>query len=676
MGLLMLFLIITDVIAVTSQRNQLLEHTGVHFVNELDTISIAIREPLLRQQYDDVEQFLLHWGKEDDHIIGITGIMPNGFELVQYKHPGPSVNFQPYEKRVQFAGKDLITLRIVRDFSGEEKILDSLQMHLITGSTLLTVIFGSVLWLTLQKTAVKPLEREITIRKQAEEMLQKAKDHLETRVRERTKELRNANEGLLREINERRQAEAALRESHERLITILDSLNAVVYVADMKTYKILFINKYARDIFGDVEGELCWQALQANQTGPCEFCSNDKLLAEDGEPAGPYNWELQNTVNGRWYYLQDRAIYWVDGRLVRINVSTDIMKRKKTEEALRESEEKYRNVVDNVGVGIALISPEMEILSMNNKMSEWFPDIDVTKKPICFKSFNDPPREDKCSYCPTQKTLKDGLIHETITETPVGKDVKNYRIVSTPLKDQDSRIISSIEMVEDVTEMKRNHEEIKKSLREKELLLREIYHRVKNNMQVISSLLNFQSEYFQDEKHIQMFKESQSRIKSMALVHEKLYQSKDLTRIDFKDYITGLLNGLFVSYSVNASKIALHMDIQDILLGIDTAIPCGLIINELLTNSLKHAFPEDMKGEIHITFRKTGADGERLYELIMSDSGVGIPKEINIKKTKTLGLHLVTILVENQLQGELNLDRTDGTSFRIFFKEPKYSKRI
>jgi PAS domain S-box-containing protein len=125
------------------------------------------------------------------------------------------------------------------------------------------------------------------------------------------------------------------------------------------------------------------------------------------------------------------------------------------EKALQDSDEHYRSVVENIGIGVSLISPEMEILSLNKQMQAWFPEIDVTARPICYQSFNDPPREQVCSYCPTRKTLKDGAVHENTTDTPRGDRVVNYRIISSPIKDEDENVIAAIEMVEDVTERRR-----------------------------------------------------------------------------------------------------------------------------------------------------------------------------------------------------------------------------
>jgi PAS domain S-box-containing protein len=153
-------------------------------------------------------------------------------------------------------------------------------------------------------------------------------------------------DGSLIDITERKKAEAAVKESHERLLTVLNSLNAIVYVADMKTYEVLFINKYTHDFFGNIEGKICWQTLQAGQTGPCSFCTNDKLLNPDGKPAGVYSWEFKNTFNNKWYYIQDRAVQWVDGRIVRMEIATDITDRKQVEEILQKSHKELEERVE------------------------------------------------------------------------------------------------------------------------------------------------------------------------------------------------------------------------------------------------------------------------------------------------------------------------------------------
>ncbi len=214
-------------------------------------------------------------------------------------------------------------------------------------------------------------------------------------------------------------------------------------------------------------------------------------------------------------------------------------------------------------------------------------------------------------------------------------------------------------------ERKLAEEQIKSSLQEKEWLLREIHHRVKNNMQIVSSLLMHQSEYIKDKNIVDIFAESQNRIASMSLIHEKLYQSKDLAKIDFNEYVTDMVAGLLQSHGVNAGNIVINLNVENVSLDIDYAIPCGLIINELVTNSLKYAFPAGKKGEINISFRSTD---HNIFELMISDNGTGIPKDLDFRKTESLGLHLVTVLAENQLHGEINLNQSKGTEFQIKFR--------
>ncbi len=219
---------------------------------------------------------------------------------------------------------------------------------------------------------------------------------------------------------------------------------------------------------------------------------------------------------------------------------------------------------------------------------------------------------------------------------------------------------------QEITERVRAEGQIKTSLREKEVLLKEIHHRVKNNLQVISSLLYLQSKNVKDQRSLEILQDSQNRVRSMALVHERLYQSQDLARVDFAKYVRSLVNHLFRSYGVNTNVTKLRIQVEDVFLGVDTAIPCGLIINELVSNSLKHAFPDGREGEIHIEFRAN--DGQ--FRLVIRDNGVGFPTDLDFRNTKTLGLQLVSTLV-HQLEGTIKLDRSGGTAFEVTFAEPK-----
>jgi len=208
------------------------------------------------------------------------------------------------------------------------------------------------------------------------------------------------------------------------------------------------------------------------------------------------------------------------------------------------------------------------------------------------------------------------------------------------------------------------------SLKEKEILLQEIHHRVKNNMQIISSLLQLQSKQIDNEKYQLMFKTCQLRIESMALIHHKLYQSDDLCNLDFKSYVNSLTKNLLVAFKKGECK--LEIEIENIQLNTDTAIPCGLILNEIISNSLKYAFPKGVAGIIRIMCRHIGPADQDDYLLEVSDNGIGFPESVTFKKGKSLGTYLIKILVEDQLDGEFHVDRSvKGTKFIIRFKKQK-----
>ena len=237
-----------------------------------------------------------------------------------------------------------------------------------------------------------------------------------------------------------------------------------------------------------------------------------------------------------------------------------------------------------------------------------------------------------------------------------------------PLYDQ-NLIIST---VQDITERIKADKQIQNSLEEKEILLREIHHRVKNNLQTISSLLDLQAESIKDPAALEAFRSSQSRIRSMALIHERLYKSEDLSRIKAQEYIKNLTDYLEATYDSLAGNIKLKTDVQNILLNLDTAIPCGLIINELVSNSMKYAFPGEEAGTIEVSLLVSSTDS---ISLSVKDDGIGIPDDINIENSPSLGLQLVHLLVK-QIYGTFKMVRENGTRVEIIFPKPAVFEEI
>jgi PAS domain S-box-containing protein len=232
---------------------------------------------------------------------------------------------------------------------------------------------------------------------------------------------------------------------------------------------------------------------------------------------------------------------------------------------------------------------------------------------------------------------------------------------------------TNLRLEQEIADRRRAEQLLKASLEDIQVLLREVHHRTKNNMQVISSLLDLQSAQVTEENVLSIFRDSQSRIRAMALIHETLYHAKTLNVVDLHDYVTKLTHGLCGAYRIGNAQIALTIDVHNVFLGIDTAVPCGLIINELVANSLKHAFPNNRSGTITITAK---CSSENVIDLVACDDGVGVPANLDFRKTKTLGLQLVTGIVENQLGGSIEILPPPGAGFRIRFQEKQYKERL
>ena len=226
--------------------------------------------------------------------------------------------------------------------------------------------------------------------------------------------------------------------------------------------------------------------------------------------------------------------------------------------------------------------------------------------------------------------------------------------------DEGTMVLSAIV---DISDRKHKEESIQASLREKDILLGEIHHRVKNNLQIVHSLLDLQSTNIVDAQVLGMLRESQNRVRSMALIHQTLYESKDFARVDFRNFLDTLLPTLVSSYGVGSERIRLGVELTEVLLPINAAIPCGLVVNELVSNALKHAFPGQSRGEITISL---AYEGDQQVLLTVSDTGVGVPAEFDIDRTTTLGLQLVALLVD-QLGGTLTIRRCDPTRFELRF---------
>jgi PAS domain S-box-containing protein len=384
-------------------------------------------------------------------------------------------------------------------------------------------------------------------------------------------------------------------------------------------------------------------------------------------------YEVTTLKGKRILRITDRAIYDDNSNIIEYqSVGKDITEQKKAEQFLKESESKYRTLFETANDAIFILERSyyvdcnIQAVKLLNVES---------KDDIIGRNLSDfsPERQPDGLY---SKEKASKIIQLAIEGEPQffqwrimlpSKKLVDVEVNLNSFQSLDKKLLIAI--VRDITERKKAEEKIKKSLKEKEVLLREVHHRVKNNLQIISSIINLQANNTKVEEIKMIIKEIRNRILSMALIHEKLYQSDNIAKVDFATYVRSLIRGLFSTYAVTEKKIKIDIDIYDVQLNLDFVVPCGLIINEVVSNSIKYAFPGDMSGRIKVSFQPS-EDGKG-FVLDIIDNGVGMPGHIDFNKTETLGLRLIRALI-TQLNGKVSIDRATGTHYHIEFKSKWY----
>lgn len=504
---------------------------------------------------------------------------------------------------------------------------------------------------------------DINERKLAEEALREAKNVLERTVAGRTLELKELNVRLLADIARRQHAEEALWKSHNLLCAVIEGTTDAVFVKDLQG-RYLMINSAGARLLGKSVEEVIGHddtALFSSETAR-ELMERDRRVLSAGETL---TFEETGTAAGvTRTYLSIKGVYRDEvGNIIGlIGIARDISERKRAEEALRESNRRVVNILDSITDGFIALDQEWRFTYINRQAAEIFQRMNRTRDELLGKRIWEefPQAIGSIFFEQYHKAVADQIAVQFegfIPPLNTWFDVHAY-----PSQEGLSIYLS------DITHRKRAEEQIKASLQEKELLLKEIHHRVKNNLQVISSLLSLQAGDIEDPHTRQLFSDSQHRVKSMALIHEKLYQSKNLAGIDLPEYIRCLADDLIRSYGVDGERITLEINAEEVFLKIDAAIPCGLILHELLSNCIKHAFPEGRPGEIRIDL---WLDPQGHLCLLVRDNGIGLPVELDFLNTDSLGLQLVKMLTE-QLDGTIELAQDKGTAFSITFAGLKY----
>ncbi|HEY9653700.1 MAG TPA: histidine kinase dimerization/phosphoacceptor domain -containing protein, partial [Coleofasciculaceae cyanobacterium] len=436
--------------------------------------------------------------------------------------------------------------------------------------------------------------------------------------------------------------------------------------------RIVLANQALADFFGITVKDLLNKTNYDLHTNPsdaevciqqdCEVITTlqKKFIPEEAFP--------RTTGEVRWFQTIKKPLFSNDGNVCQVlGVSTDITERKRVQEQLSRSEERLNLALEVAHMGYWDWNVQTGLVTWSEHLQQLY-NLPLDGSELTYDTFlsivhpDDRDRVRQTDYncletgeklnVEFRVNLSDGRVCWIESKGQVFYDEKG-----NPLW------MIGIDI--DITKRKQAEAEIRESLQEKEILLQEIHHRVKNNLQIVSSLLDLQSQQIQELTMQAMFRDSHSRVKSMALVHENLYQSKNYARVSFNDYIQSLTDHLFQAYGINNERISLELELDELTLNIDTAIPCGLIINELISNALKYAFPNRNQGTIYIALH--GGEDEP-YRIIVRDNGIGLPLNWQSQAANTLGLQLVQILAQ-QLEGTLEVNSSDGAEFRLTFNQ-------
>ncbi len=481
--------------------------------------------------------------------------------------------------------------------------------------------------------------------------------------------------GTLQDITERLKAEQELRNSRQKMLLHVERTPLAVIEWDMN-FSINEWNESAERIFGWKREEVIGKKASVIIPDEAKHIV-DKVWVDLVRKSGGERSTNENiTKDGRKILCEWYNTPLIDDNDVVIGVASlveEITERVKAEELLKQQREYLRTVIDTDPNFVFAKDWDGRFTLVNKAVAENYGTSSESLIGKTDADFNTNIDEVEHFLNYDREVIRTGepkFISEEKVTNSISGETKWYQTIKVPLKGSNGEM-QVLGVAADITARKAAEEITQRSLKEKELLLKEIHHRVKNNLQIIVSLLKLQSKFVFDPRDLDIFNKSRSRVETMSLIHEKLYKSIDISQIDIGNYLKDLVSHLLKAYNVNSAKIEFSINAENILMTIDTAIPCGLIVNELINNILKHAFPDGYIGKIELNLRRSGEN----VVLEVIDNGIGIPESFDLDNSDSLGMQLIDTLVK-QLDGIVEVNRTNGTRFVIEFKELKYKERI
>ena len=482
-------------------------------------------------------------------------------------------------------------------------------------------------------------------------------------------------QSIIRDITEYKQADEDLKDSEERYRGLFDNSSDFLFTLDLKG-NFTDVNKAAEQLTGYTKAELIVMNFKdyTHRNDHRKLFQAFHEVFKTGKPLQDFSIEAIIKDKTKKYFeininllKKGKVIIGFQGS------SKDITEHKKAYDALRESEERLSLTLESAGLGLwdhniktnKIIRSKQWAEMLGYELKDINSNIEAMKNLIHPDDL--PKVEEIIKDHELGKTKNFKIEHRMKTKTGDWKWILNWgRIIE---RDNYGKPVRALGTHLDITERKKAEMNLKKSAKEKEILLQEAHHRVKNNFQLVSSLLRLQSRHITYPEDKVIFKESQERILLFSRLHENLYQSELVGEVNMHSYLNKIINGLCVSYNIKSDRISVKTNIEKLYIRSKDATSCGILLNELFTNAIKHGFPtkvdepEEKKGEIKVSFTRRP---DNKYEMIISNNGIPFPEDVDFRKTETLGLHLVMMLVQ-QLEGIIELDREEGTTFKIVF---------